>query len=81
MQKYCVNPSTDILLNHFYVNNLVKMHNSADTMMSLCKGAVKIMLGGNFTLKSCNYHSGVVKTQMIEDRNNIEYSSTHEKVL
>ena len=81
MQKYHINPCTDMLLNHFYVNNLVKTYNSADIMVALYKEAVKIMLEGNFTLSSCNSYSGVVRTQMIEDGNYIEYSSTHDMVL
>ena len=81
VQKYCINPCTDMLINHFYVDNLDKMPNYADIMVSLYKEAVKIMLEGNFTLWSCNSNSGVVRTPMIEDSNYIEHSSTPEKVL
>ena len=51
-----------MLLNHFYVDDLVKTHNSANIMVSLYKEAVKIMLDGNFTYRSCNSNSGVVRT-------------------
>lgn len=69
VQKYCVNPCTDMLLTHLYVDNLVKTHNSAETVVSLYREAVEIMQEGNFTLRSCNSNSEVVRTHIIEDGN------------
>ena len=74
MQKYCVNSYTDMLLDHIYVDNLVKTHNFTDTMVFLYKEAVKTMLEGNFILRSCNSNNKFVRTQMIEDGNYVENS-------
>ena len=68
-------------LTLFCVDGLVGSHNSAETVVSLCRKAVKTGREGSFTLGSCGSDSEVVGTHMKEDGNFVDHASTHDKVL
>ena len=58
---------TDILKNNFFVDNLVKSHNSEEKILHFYKTSVERMAQGGFDLRSCNTNSESVKQQMIKD--------------
>ena len=72
---------TDMLLNHFFVDNLVKSHNSEDQIINLYSNSVERMGQGNFDLRSCNTNSKKLKELMILDNRYVEHNSSYEKVL
>ena len=72
---------TEILKNNFFVDNLVKTHNSEDKLMYFYQTSVERMAKGGFDLRSCNTNSSKVKQQMIKDKKYVEHGCTYEKVL
>ena len=72
---------TDILQNNFFVDNLIKSHNSEEKIMHFYKTSVERMAQGGFDLRSCNTNSEKVKQQMIKDGKFVEHDCSYEKVL
>ena len=72
---------TDMLTNHFFVDNLVKSHNSEDQLIELYSNSVERMGQGNFDLRSCNTNSNKLRELMIKDKRYVEHGSEYEKVL
>ena len=72
---------TEILKNNFFVDNLIKSHNSEERIMHFYKTSVERMAQGGFDLRSCNTNSESVKQQMIKDGKFVEHGCTYEKVL
>ena len=72
---------TDSLLNNFFVDNLVKSHNSEDELVQLYVNSVARMGQGNFDLRSCNTNSEKLKEIMIKDTRYVEHNCDFEKVL
>ena len=72
---------TDMLMNNFFVDNLVKSHNCEDTLCQLYAESVTRMKKGNFDLQSCNTNSEKLRELMIKDTTYVEHGCEFEKVL
>ena len=72
---------TDSLLNNFFVDNLVKSHNSEDELVQLYVNSVARMGQGNFDLRSCNTNSKKLKEIMLKDTRYVEHGCEFDKVL
>ena len=72
---------TDMLLNNFFVDNLVKSHNCEDTLCQLYAESVDRMKKGNFDLQSCNTNSEKLRELMIKDITYVEHGCEFDKVL
>ena len=72
---------TDMLLNNFFVDNLVKSHNCEDKLCHLYKESVVRMKKGNFDLQSCNTNSDKLREMMIKDTTYVEHGCEFDKVL
>lgn len=60
VQKYPPGPCRDLLLDSFYVDNLVKTHQSASVLLQLYTDAVAVIQEGGFSLKTCSSNSELV---------------------
>ena len=72
---------TDMLLDNFFVDNLVKSHNCEDKLCQLYSESVDRMKKGNFELQSCNTNSEKLRQMMIRDSTYVEHGCEFEKVL
>ena len=72
---------TDMLMNNFFVDNLVKTSNSEEHLTGLYKSSVERMAEGNFNLRSCNTNCKELKEVMIKDKKFVEHGCSQEKVL
>ena len=72
---------TDMLLNNFLVDNLIKFHNCEDTLCQLYTESVERMKKGNFDLQSCNTNSEKLKKLMTRDATLVEHGCEFDKVL
>ena len=72
---------TEILKNHFFVDNLVKTLNDEDKLIHLYKNSIARLGTGNFELRSCNTNSVKLKQIMIKDNKYVEHNCEYEKVL
>ena len=72
---------TDMLKQHFFVDNLIKTSNSIVDLTNLYKESVNRMAKGNFNLRSCNTNNEQLKNVMIQDNKYVEHGCTEKKVL
>ncbi|CAL4128735.1 unnamed protein product, partial [Meganyctiphanes norvegica] len=72
---------TQMLLNNFFVDNMVKTHNSIDKLKQLYKTSAERMALGNFDLRSCNSNSEELRNVMKVDGKIVEHSCEFERVL
>ena len=79
--RYAKDECTDILLNNFFVDNLVKTHNDPNKLSELYQTAVERMDQGGFDLRSCNSNVEQLKEMMIKDMRYIEHGCEFDKVL
>ena len=70
-----------MLLNNFFVDNLVKSHNCEDKLCQLYTESVEKMKKGNFDLQSCNTNSEKLMELMIRDATYVEHGCEFDKVL
>ena len=75
VEKYPDCVCRDMLLSNFYVDNLVKTHNTSEALLDLYQQAKSIMCEGNFFLGSCTYNSGVLTECMRADDSFVTHSS------
>lgn len=72
---------SDMLLNNFFVDNLVKSNNDENKLCQLYEQSVERMTQGGFDLRSCNTNSKKLKNLMIRDKRFVEHGCEFEKVL
>ena len=72
---------TEMLKNNFFVDNLVKSHNSEEKLSKLYVISVDRMGKGGFDLRSCNTNSEKLKQLMIKQGKFVEHGCEYEKVL
>ena len=80
-RKFAQDECSEMLLNNFYVDNLVKTSNSISELSKLYTEAFARMQQGNFDLRSWNTNCEELKKQMIEDQNFVDHGCELEKVL
>ena len=56
-----------MLLNNFYVDNLIKTANTVEELLYLYNESNKIMSEGNFKLRSWSTNCDILKDKMMED--------------
>ena len=72
---------SEMLKNNFFVDNLVKSHNSEEKLKYLYETSIDRMGQGGFDLRSCNTNSEKLKQKMINDGKFVEHGCEYEKVL
>ena len=75
LEKYPDGVCKDMLLSNFYVDNLVKTHDSSEALLELYQQAKSIMCEGNFFFKLCTSNSGVLTECMKADGSFVIHSS------
>ena len=81
VRKFIQDDCTEMLLNNFYVDNLIKTSNSISELSQLYTEAFDRMQQGNNELRSWNTNCEDLKQHMIEDHNFVEHGCGLEKVL
>ena len=79
-QRFATDECTDMLLNNFYVDNLVKTSNSLEHLVKLYKESQVMMSEGNFSLKY-NTNNSSLQELIVNDGNFVEHGAKTEKVL
>ena len=79
-QRFATDECTDMLLNNFYVDNLVKTSNSLEHLVKLYKESQVRMSEGNFSLKY-NTNNSSLQELIVNDGNFVEHGAKTEKVL
>ena len=74
---YC----SEVLLNNFYVDNLMLTANDQDKLLSLYLDLDQRMKKGGFALRSWTSNNPMLRERMISDNKYIEHESPYEKLL
>ena len=80
-RKFPLDECTRMLLNNFYVDNLIKTSNESSVLSNLYKESVVRMNQGNFALRSWNTNCEELKQELLDDQNLVEHGCDLEKVL
>lgn len=81
VNRYRDSSCKEMLLNNFYVDNLIKTHNSPEFLLNLYREARDVMAEGSFLLRSCNTNCEVLREEMKRDNSLVTHDSPFEKVL